>query len=242
MRKVASLTHNQDPRRERHGFRGTPPPADFSLADLADGALLTEFQVGALIQVSTNTIQSWRRQPDHPLAWATLPNGFVRYRAGALRNYLALGRRRRKPIARAEPASEAAAPQTAPSVERLAALKRAIALLGSQEKLARAAGVHVNSIWKALHQHSAIGRRLALAIERVTEGEVRAEELILEGAQRTPKRQASEPKNHSHSERSETSVAKTIAPDAKESPKPMPKNKRRTAARDEPERNFLQNR
>src|SRR5262249_31486880 len=149
-------TQNQDRGRERHGFRGVPPPADFSLADLADDALLTEFQVGALFQVSTNTIQSWRRQPDHPLAWETLPNGFVRYRAGALRYYLALGRRRRKPIARAESACEDAAPQTAPSVERLAVLKRAIAFFGSQQRLAHAAGVHVNSIWKVLHQHSAM--------------------------------------------------------------------------------------
>src|SRR6516165_3354209 len=95
MRKVPNPTQNKDRGRERHGFRGVPPPADFSLAALPDDALLTEYQVGAFIQVSTNTIQSWRRQPDHPLEWEVLiPNGLIRYRAGAVRAYLALGQRR----------------------------------------------------------------------------------------------------------------------------------------------------
>jgi DNA-binding transcriptional regulator YdaS (Cro superfamily) len=199
MRKVPNPTQNQDRGRERHGFRGVPPPSDFSLAALPDDALLTGYQVGALIQVSTNTIQSWRRQPDHPLEWEALPNGLVRYRAGTLRAYLALGRRQQqqkrftaqeKLIANgapAEPKVAAAARQPAPGLERSVVLRRAIALFGSREKLARAAGVHVNSIWKVLHHHGAMGRKLALAIERATNGEVRAEELILGGAQRTPK-------------------------------------------------------
>jgi DNA-binding transcriptional regulator YdaS (Cro superfamily) len=159
---------------------------------LPDDALLTEYQVGALIQVSTNTTQFWRRQPDHPLAWEILPNGLIRYRAGAVRAYLALGRRRQPKPEAAAPKPEAAAPKHA------TALERAIALLGSQEKLARAAGVHANTIWKALHSCHA-SRKLALAIEQATDGQVRAEELILEGAQRTPKPEAAAPKNNSSS-------------------------------------------
>ena len=98
---------------------------------------------------------------------------------------LALGRRR-------QPKPEAAEPKPA------AALERAIALFGSQEKLARAAGVHANTIWKALHSSHA-SRKLAMAIEQATGGQVRAEELILEGAQRTPKPEAAAPKNNSSS-------------------------------------------
>jgi hypothetical protein len=92
----------------------------------------------------------------------------------------------------------------------------------------------VNSIWKVLHRHAAMGRKLALAIERATIGQVRAEELILEGAQRTPKPEAAKPKNNNPSERSESKIptAKTITPDAAPNP-PKPKTKHRTAGRDE---------
>ena len=224
MRKIPIPTQNQDRGRKRHGFRGVPPPADFSLAALPDDALLTEYQVGALFQVSTNTTQFWRRQPDHPLEWEILPNGLIRYRAGAVRAYLALGQRRQPKPEAAAPKPEAAEPKPA------AALERAIALFGSQEKLARAAGVHTNTIWKALHSCHA-SRRLALAIEQATDGQVRAEELILEGAQRTPKPEAANPKNNNPSERSENKIpaAKTITPDAAPNP-PKPKTKRRTFA------------
>ena len=51
--------------------------------DLSFGEMMVA--VGAFIQVSTNTTQSWRRQPDHPLEWEILPNGLIRYRAGAVR-------------------------------------------------------------------------------------------------------------------------------------------------------------
>jgi len=82
-----------DPNRDKRGFRGVPPPATFSLAELPDDACLTEYQVGAAIQVSTNSLSSWRQQPDHPLRWFSLPNGLIRYRVGALRAFIALGRR-----------------------------------------------------------------------------------------------------------------------------------------------------
>ena len=85
-----------DPNRERHGFRGVPPPATFSLATLPDDALLTTIEVAAVLRGSTNTLDVWRTDPDHPLQWISLPSGFVRYTAGALRAYLALGRRRVK--------------------------------------------------------------------------------------------------------------------------------------------------
>jgi DNA-binding transcriptional regulator YdaS (Cro superfamily) len=188
----STATNKPEQNRDHHGFRGVPPPADFSLTALPDDALLTEFEIASVLRVSTNTVSSWRRQLDHPLAWEVLPNGFIRYRAGALCFYLALGRPRQQErlaageeptvaVARAEPAPEAAAPQPLRGVEWSVALQRAIALFGSQQRLARAAGVHVNSIWKVLHQHGAIGPKLALAIERATGGQVQADELMLEG-------------------------------------------------------------
>jgi hypothetical protein len=73
-----------------------PPPATFSLATLPDDALLTTIEVAAVLRGSTNTLDVWRTDPDHPLQWISLPSGFVRYTAGALRAYLALGRRRVK--------------------------------------------------------------------------------------------------------------------------------------------------
>jgi len=91
---VPTAAHKNRPR-DRHGFRGVPPPPTFSLAALAHDCLLTEFEVAAVLRVSTNTLGGWRRQPNHPLAWEVLPGGFVRYRAGTTRDYLAGGERRR---------------------------------------------------------------------------------------------------------------------------------------------------
>ena len=88
-------TTTTKPKRDHHGFRGLPPPpTDFSLASLADDALLTEFEVAAILRVSTNTLGSWRQQPGHPLRWRALPNGFVRYTAGHIREFLASGKPR----------------------------------------------------------------------------------------------------------------------------------------------------
>jgi hypothetical protein len=42
-----------EPKRDRHGFRGTAAAADFSQSQLPDDALLTERQIGALLQIST---------------------------------------------------------------------------------------------------------------------------------------------------------------------------------------------
>jgi|AmaraimetFIIA100_FD_contig_71_397458_length_871_multi_4_in_0_out_0_2 hypothetical protein len=88
-------TTDQDHIRDRHGFRGVPPvPVNFSLAALADDALLTEYEVAAALRVSTNTLGCWRQQPAHALRWLTLPNGFVRYQVSAIRAFLAMGRSR----------------------------------------------------------------------------------------------------------------------------------------------------
>src|SRR5262252_3919874 len=88
-------TTTTKPKRDHHGFRGLPPPpTDFSLASLADDALLTEFEVAAILRVSTNTLGSWRQQPGHPLRWRALPNGFIRYTAGHVREFLASGKPR----------------------------------------------------------------------------------------------------------------------------------------------------
>jgi hypothetical protein len=84
------------PDRDRHGFRGVPPPATFSLEDLPDEALLKELEVAAVLRNAPPTLQDWRQQPDHPLEWLSLPGGFVRYTAGAVRRYIAGGAPRSK--------------------------------------------------------------------------------------------------------------------------------------------------
>lgn len=82
------------PPSERHGFRGTPPPADFSLTELPDDSLLTEYEVASLARLSTNTLAAWRkRERDHPLKWVMIGSGRVRYRAGDVREFIASGRR-----------------------------------------------------------------------------------------------------------------------------------------------------
>jgi hypothetical protein len=85
----------RDLERDRHGFRGTPPPASFSLQELPDDAQLTEGEVAAVGRWSTNTVAAWRRQPNHPLQWQNIAGGFIRYRAGDLKTFMALPPRRR---------------------------------------------------------------------------------------------------------------------------------------------------
>jgi hypothetical protein len=97
MRRKSKSSHS--PQYDRHGFRGVPPPpTNFSLASLADDALLTEFEVAAALRLSTNTLGAWRKQSAHPLQWLALPNGYIRYTALHLRQFLGLGQpRKRKP-------------------------------------------------------------------------------------------------------------------------------------------------
>jgi hypothetical protein len=80
---------------DRHGFRGTPPPASFSLAELPDDVLLTEYETAAVGRWSTNSLAAWRRQPGHPLKWELAAGRFVRYRAGDLKHYIATPSKRR---------------------------------------------------------------------------------------------------------------------------------------------------
>jgi hypothetical protein len=93
MRKTLLLP-KRDPsqKRDRHGFRGTPPPASFSLQDLPADAQLTEAEVAAVGRWSTNTVAAWRRRPGHPLRWELVAGKYVRYRAGDLKRYMAAGR------------------------------------------------------------------------------------------------------------------------------------------------------
>jgi hypothetical protein len=94
MPKPATTNKPVEPKRDRHGFRGVPPPVTFDFDALADGALLSETDVAAILRMSTNTVASWRQRPDHPLRFLVLPNGFIRYTAGHIREFLASGKPR----------------------------------------------------------------------------------------------------------------------------------------------------
>jgi hypothetical protein len=88
-------TASKEGNRDRHGFRGTPPPASFSLQDLPDDAQLTEGEVASVGRWSISTVASWRRQPDHPLQWERVAGKFIRYRAGKLKAFMAMPAKRR---------------------------------------------------------------------------------------------------------------------------------------------------
>jgi hypothetical protein len=112
---VPTVAHNLDRARNHHGFRGVPPPANFSLAALPDDALLTEVEVAAIGRWSTNTVAFWRRDPDHPLKWMTIHGGRVRYQAGNVKAFIATGappiRRPNKPTTDDAPPPCTSAPQ-----------------------------------------------------------------------------------------------------------------------------------
>src|SRR5262249_22764498 len=110
--------------------RTTPPPAQFSLAELPDDALLTQREIAAVLRVAVSTVETWRRR-GHPLKWATVGSGLVRYRAGDLRHFLASGQPRARPSPRAAPseppppASPRQLKQRKPKVARKPAQRRA---------------------------------------------------------------------------------------------------------------------
>jgi hypothetical protein len=96
MRRKAEPKPEQ--KRDRHGFRGTPPPPSFDFDALSPGTLLTELETAAVGRWSTNTLTAWRLQPSHPLQWTTIAGGLIRYRVAAIRAFLASGTpRKRKP-------------------------------------------------------------------------------------------------------------------------------------------------
>jgi hypothetical protein len=80
----------------RHGFRGVPPPPNFSLEALPADTQLKETEVAACCRVAISTVAGWRQDPNHPLEWDYLPGGWPRTTAGRLREYMASGVRRRR--------------------------------------------------------------------------------------------------------------------------------------------------
>ena len=94
-------------KRDRHGFRGVPPPPVFDFDALPDGALLTEHETAAVGRWSTNTLAAWRLRKTHALRWVVIGGGRVRYRVGDVRAYLADAAPRKRKPAKHEPRSRA---------------------------------------------------------------------------------------------------------------------------------------
>jgi hypothetical protein len=83
-------------KRDHHGDRSTPPPAQFDLDELAGSALLSEREIAAVMRVAVSTVQTWRRRK-HPLKWLVVGGGRVRYRVADLREFLTSGGNRGRP-------------------------------------------------------------------------------------------------------------------------------------------------
>ena len=94
-------------KRDRHGFRGVPPPPVFDFDALPDGALLNEYETAAVGRWSTNTLASWRLRKAHGLRWVVIAGGFIRYRVSAIRTFLADAAPRKCKPAKREPRSRA---------------------------------------------------------------------------------------------------------------------------------------
>jgi hypothetical protein len=111
-RQVAKAAAGPTKPSRKRGFRGTPPPATFDLYALPDTALLTEFEAASAARLSTNTLSTWRKRPDHPLKWTVIGGGRVRYRAGDVKHFIASGQRPQpgRPKKAAPNVSQSAAP------------------------------------------------------------------------------------------------------------------------------------
>ena len=94
-------------KRDRHGFRGVPPPPVFDFDALPDGALLNEYETAAVGRWSTNTLAAWRLRAGHGLRWVVIAGGFIRYRVSAIRAFLADAAPRKRKPAKREPRSRA---------------------------------------------------------------------------------------------------------------------------------------
>src|SRR5262249_56557216 len=95
-------------KRDRHGFRGVPPPPVSDFDALTDGALLNEYETAAVGRWSTNTLAAWRRE-GHGLRWVVIGGGRVRYRVGDVRAYLADAAPRKRQPGKHEPGSRTTA-------------------------------------------------------------------------------------------------------------------------------------
>ena len=96
-------------KRDRHGFRGVPPPPVFDFDALPDGALLNEYETAAVGRWSTNTLAAWRLRKAHGLRSVVIGGGRVRYRVGDVRAYLADAAPTKRKPAKHEPRSRATA-------------------------------------------------------------------------------------------------------------------------------------
>src|SRR5262249_48209617 len=129
--RVAKAADDTTTPSRKRGFRGTPPPATFDLYALPDTALLTEFETASAARLSTNTLSTWRKRPDHPLKWTVIGGGRVRYRAGDVKHFIASGQRPRP--GRPKKAAPNGSQSTAPAPRRRAARPRADDLAAPQE-------------------------------------------------------------------------------------------------------------
>ena len=100
------------PKRDRHGFRGTPPPPLFDFDALPGGTLLNDHETAAVLRSSTNTLSAWRQSNSHRLKWITVAGGRVRYKVADIRAYLAL------PCPRKSKQPPVATPRAAPPSRR----------------------------------------------------------------------------------------------------------------------------
>ena len=94
-------------KRDRHGFRGVPPPPVFDFDALPDGALLNEYETAAVGRWSTNPLAAWRLRKAHGLRSVVIGGGRVRYRVGDVRVFLADAAPRKRKPAKREPRSRA---------------------------------------------------------------------------------------------------------------------------------------
>jgi hypothetical protein len=103
--------------RDRHGFRGVPPPAEFDLYALPATSWLTEAETAAVTRLAISTLAAWRQRPNPPLKCMKVRDRRVRYQVGEVRQFLAGGERPRRGRPRKKPAP---APSAAPAPRRQA--------------------------------------------------------------------------------------------------------------------------
>lgn len=110
--------------RDRHGFRGLPPPATFDFEALPDTSWLTESETAAVLRVAISTLAAWRQRPNPPLKCAKLRDRQIRYQVKEIRRFLAGGERPRRGRPRKKTAVAPRRPRGRPTAPATSAPRR----------------------------------------------------------------------------------------------------------------------
>ncbi len=97
--------------------RGVPPHPDFDIDELPGSTRLTETETAGVVRRSNACLESWRKNPDHPLKWRNV-GGRILYRLSHIREFLGDDERGRNDARQLRTASDDRSPAAVSDARR----------------------------------------------------------------------------------------------------------------------------